>query len=166
MKTRRDALAPDWTITGSSNMLDELKVAARWSRERLDGRVTDRQLLDMVTSTPARIAGIDDEVGAIRAGLRADLLVIDGDDDDPYRAVIDAEPADVRLVLIEGVPMYGARPAMASFWESADLEVISLPDEEKALAAPAALVDVPAIAARLATALKAEGTSLAPLAEP
>src|SRR5678816_3531559 len=29
------ALAPDWAVTGSSNMLDELKVAAQWNREQL-----------------------------------------------------------------------------------------------------------------------------------
>jgi imidazolonepropionase-like amidohydrolase len=44
----------------------------------------------MATSIPAHIAGIDDEVGAIRVGLRADILVINGDHNNPYRAIIDA----------------------------------------------------------------------------
>ncbi len=30
-------------------MLDELKTAAQWNRQRLGGRLTDRQLVDMVT---------------------------------------------------------------------------------------------------------------------
>ncbi len=67
------ALAPDWALTGSSNMLDELKTAAQWNREHLGGRLTDRQLVDLVTSVPAHVAGVDDEVGFIRPGLRADL---------------------------------------------------------------------------------------------
>ena len=70
------AVPPDWAVTGSGNMLEELKTASRWNRERLGGQLTDRQLFDMVTSVPARVAGVDDEVGAIRPGLRADLLVI------------------------------------------------------------------------------------------
>ncbi len=157
------ALAPDWAITGSSNILDELKVAASWNRERLGGRLTDRQLVDMVTSTPARVAGVDDEVGAIRPGLHADLLVIDGDHNDPYRAVIEAGPTDVRLVLIEGVPLYGDPRLMMRFWELLDLEEMLLSGAGKSLATPAAGVKVADLAARLEGALKGEGTSLAPL---
>jgi hypothetical protein len=33
----------------------------------LEVAYTDRQLVDMATSIPAHIAGIDDEVGAIRS---------------------------------------------------------------------------------------------------
>jgi 5-methylthioadenosine/S-adenosylhomocysteine deaminase len=160
------ALAPDWAITGSSNMLDELKTAAQWNRRRLGGRLTLRQLVDMVTSVPAHIAGVEDEVGTIKAGLRADLLVISGDRNDPYAAVVGANPADVQLVLIEGVPLYGNRTFMQSFWAPADLEEISLPGTPKTLATPAAAIVVAGLAARLQAALQAEGTSLASLTEP
>src|SRR5262249_5382303 len=60
------ALAPDWAISGSGNMLDELRTAGQWNRDHLGGRLTDRQLVEMTSATPARIAGIDDEAGAIR----------------------------------------------------------------------------------------------------
>src|SRR4030095_12604378 len=73
------ALAPDWAITGSSNIVDGPTTGARRDRELPGARLTERQLVDMVTSVPARVAGVDDEVGAIRAGLRADLIVIGGD---------------------------------------------------------------------------------------
>src|SRR5262249_27810794 len=53
------ALAPDWALTGSSNMLDELKVASRWNRDHLSGRLSDRDLVEMATSVPARIVGVD-----------------------------------------------------------------------------------------------------------
>jgi 5-methylthioadenosine/S-adenosylhomocysteine deaminase len=105
-------LAPDWAISGSGNMLDELHFADRWNREHLGGRLTDRQLVDTVTSIPAGMAGIDDEVGAIRPGLRADLLVISGDHDAALRAAIDAGPDDVQLILIEDVALYGAQMVM------------------------------------------------------
>jgi 5-methylthioadenosine/S-adenosylhomocysteine deaminase len=157
------ALAPDWAITGSSNMLDELKVAAQWNRDHLGGRLTDRQLVDMVTSVPARIAGVDDEVGAIRVGLRADLLVIGGSLNDPYGAVVEATPAEVQLVLIGGVALYGDRTLMKRFWKPGDLEEILVPGAPKTLATPVADVVVSAVAARLQAALGGEGTSLAPL---
>src|SRR5215212_7596525 len=79
------ALGPDWAITGSSNLLDELHYAAQWNADHLAGRLTDEQLVAMVTTIPAQMAGIDDAVGAIRAGLRADLLVIAGDRAHPTR---------------------------------------------------------------------------------
>jgi hypothetical protein len=159
------ALAPDWALTGSSNMLDELKVAARWNRERLGGRLTDRQLVDMATAAAARAVGVDDEVGTIAPGLRADLLVVRGDPNAPFRAVIDATAADVQLVLIAGVPLYGARGLMAPFWGQSDLEKISLPGGPKVLASPAAGISVSGVAARLTAALLGQGASLAPLTE-
>jgi 5-methylthioadenosine/S-adenosylhomocysteine deaminase len=165
------ALAPDWALTGSSNMLDELKTAAEWNRDHLGGRLTNRQLLDMVTSVAARVAGVDDEVGVIRPGLRADLLVIGGDDNDddeavdPYRATIEATPANVRLVVIDGVALYGDRELMQLFWQRSDLEEISVSGVTKSIATPAAAVVVSGLAARLQAALQLEGSSLAPLVE-
>jgi 5-methylthioadenosine/S-adenosylhomocysteine deaminase len=159
------ALAPDWAITGSSNVLDELKTAGQWNSEHLGGRLTARQLVDMVTSVPAHVAGVDDEVGTLRAGLRADVLVLRGDANNPYGSVLRATAADVQLVMIEGVPLYGDGALMQKFWAPADLEGISLANGTKALATPAAGLSVSGLAAILQPALQAEGTSLAPLAE-
>jgi len=157
------ALAPDWAVTGSATMLDELKTADAWDRRHLQGRLTPRQLLDMATSVPAHAAGIDDEVGALRAGLRADLVVLRGDATDPYSSVLRAGPREVQLVMIDGVPLYGDATLMRKFWAAADLERIDVANAAKALAIPAAGVSVAGLAAELAPALAAEGTSLAPL---
>jgi hypothetical protein len=119
----------------------------------------------MVTSVPAQVAGVDDEVGAIQVGLRADLVVVGGDPDDPYGAVVRASAASVQLVLIAGVPLYGDRDLNERFWDPQDLEEIAVPGGLKTLATPAAGVVAAQIAARLQAALSAEGTSLAPLAE-
>ena len=159
------ALAPDWAISGSSNMLDELKVASKWNREHLGGRLSNRQLIDMVTYTAAHAVGIDDEVGSIRPGLRADLLVVSGRNVETLKSVVDATPEDIQLVVIGGVPMYGARKLMEPFWERSDLETISIFGSTKVLATGAAGVVASEIAARLGPAMSAQGTSLAPLVE-
>ena len=159
------ALAPDWAVTGSSNMLNELKVAALWNSERLGGRLTNKQLVDMATSIPAHIAGIDDEVGAIKVGLRADLIVINGDHNNPYKSVIDATAANVDLVFINGVPLYGDRIFMKHFWDESELEEIISPEATKTLATPAVNFLVSDVENRLQLALQAEGSSLAPLTE-
>ena len=159
------ALAPDWAITGSSNILDELKVAWLWNLQHLGGRLSDRDLVDMVTIAPARIAGIDDEVGAIRVGLRADLMVIGGNHNDPYRSLVGATAEDVQLVLIQGVPLYGDRALMARFWEKSELEELELPFGWKALASRATRTSVLDLAVRLGIAMQGEGMTLAPLTE-
>lgn len=160
------ALAPDWALTGSSNVLDELKIADQWNRSHLGGRLAPRQLVDMVTSIPARITGIDDEVGMLRTGLRADVLVLRGDASDPYGSVLRATASDVQLVTIEGVPLYGDKGLMQRFWAAGDLEGITVEKASKVLARPAAGVSVEDLSASLRAAMVAEGTSLAPLTEP
>jgi 5-methylthioadenosine/S-adenosylhomocysteine deaminase len=161
----RVALAPDWAISGSANMLDELHFADQWNRTHLGGRLTDRELVDMVTRIPAAEAGVDDEVGAIRVGLRADLLIIDGDQNDALRGVIDGTPDDVQLMMIEGVPLYGDRNLMEQFWARSSLEEIALPNGPKTLASGAAGFVFSSVVGRLVPALTADGTSLAPLVE-
>jgi hypothetical protein len=161
----RVALAPDWAVSGSANMLDELHFADEWNRTHLASRLTDRQLVDMVTGIPAREAAIDDEVGAVIPGLRADLTIISGDPHDPLRAVIEATPRDVRLVLIDGVPLYGDRDALRRFWPKSALEDITLSSGTKALASAAAGFVFSDVVARLQRAFAAEGIPLAPLTE-
>jgi 5-methylthioadenosine/S-adenosylhomocysteine deaminase len=73
-------------------MLDELKTASAWNGSHLNGLLTPRQLVEMAASVPAHVAGLDDEVGTLRAGLRADVLVLRGDANDPYGSVLRARP--------------------------------------------------------------------------
>jgi 5-methylthioadenosine/S-adenosylhomocysteine deaminase len=158
------ALAPDWAVSGSSNMLDELKTADAWNRSQLGARLSSRQLVDMVTSVPAHAAGIDDEVGALQAGLRADLIVLRGDATNPYGSVVRARARDVQLVVIDGVPLYGDLALMQKFWPAGDLEPIAIGKSTKMLAISAAGVSPFGLGTGLRPLLEAEGTSLAPLA--
>jgi hypothetical protein len=159
------ALAPDWAITGSSNMLDELHFADQWNQNHLNGRLTDEQLVDMVTSIPAKIAGIDDEVGAIQSGLRADLLVVEGDHNDPYHALVSATAADVQLVIIDGVAVLGAPHYMLEFYPEEELETIEIDGTIKMIHMPVDGQTFADVVIRLQTALASQGISLAPITE-
>jgi cytosine/adenosine deaminase-related metal-dependent hydrolase len=103
------ALAPDWTPSGTGDELSELGFA----REHLDrtdpSLFTDEELVKMATSIPAKMLGVGDQIGHLSVGHYADVLVIDRPDLDPYAGVVRANSADVRLVMIGGVPMYGDR---------------------------------------------------------
>ena len=158
-------LAPDWAITGGDNMLDELHFAAAWNQDHLDGRLTDQDLVNMVTSVPAHIAGIDDEVGMIQVGRRADLLIITGDQHNPYQSLVTATPDDVSLVMIDGVPLYGDSQLMNIFWNEDELQSVSLDANSKMLATPAVGFDLVEVSTNLQTALVAQGTSLAPIVD-
>lgn len=61
----------------------------------------------MVTTRAAKAVGLGAVLGSITAGKKADLMVIGGDITKPYEALLAASPADVRLVLVGGAPLYG-----------------------------------------------------------
>lgn len=154
------ALAPDWSLTGSANLLEEMRYAADWSRANVGELLTDRQLVEMATAVPAAIAGIADKVGSIQIGMHADLLVIRGSRKNPYRAVVHARPSDVRLVTVNGVPAYGTPGLMRQLHNGWDFEVLDICGTRMAVdttpGAPSLLdrrYRFAATAARLSTAL-------------
>jgi 5-methylthioadenosine/S-adenosylhomocysteine deaminase len=114
------ALAPDWSPTGSTNMLAELQFASRLNREQLFSLLSERGLFEMATSIPARIAGIDDKVGSLQPGLYADLFVLMGDGSQPFRTLAQARPEDIQLVLVGGVPIYGSERLVGQFHVSTE----------------------------------------------
>jgi cytosine/adenosine deaminase-related metal-dependent hydrolase len=100
------ALGADWLPSGSTSLLSEMKVA----RQELTNQghpVTARQLVDMVTSGAAAVAGLADELGSLAVGRAADLVVFARADTDAYESVCASTPNDVELVLIGGDLVYG-----------------------------------------------------------
>jgi cytosine/adenosine deaminase-related metal-dependent hydrolase len=101
------AIAPDWSMGGSQNLLDELRFARDWDQQHWNGRLSPQDLVTMTTAIPASILAFEDKIGAIKEGYVADIAVFAGDRKKPYDAIVAATPKDVRLVLIGGVPLYG-----------------------------------------------------------
>ena len=100
------ALGADWLPSGSTSLLAEMKVARRELADQ--GRLLDaRDLVAMVTSTAADIAGLGDKLGRLEVGRPADVLVLSRCDPDPYESVCASTPNDVELVLIGGDLAYG-----------------------------------------------------------
>ncbi len=108
------ALGTDWTPTGSMNLLRELDCADFINRTYWAGYFTDEALWQMVTGNAAAVTATDDVIGSIAVGRVADLAVFDGRVNAGYRAVIDAEPKDVALVLRGGKPLYGEAATIAA----------------------------------------------------
>jgi cytosine/adenosine deaminase-related metal-dependent hydrolase len=107
MRNVRVALAPDWSIGGSQNLLDELRFADEVDATVWGDTLTPAALVDMVTRVPAELIGLDAELGRLAVGLKADVVVIGGDFDAAHASVIAATPREVRLVMVGGLVLYG-----------------------------------------------------------
>ena len=95
------ALGADWLPSGSTSLLGEMKVARR--QLALEGHpIAAADLVAMVTSVAARVAGLSDHLGSLAVGLPADLLVLERHHTDPYESVCLADPSWVELVSIGG----------------------------------------------------------------
>lgn len=101
------SLAPDWSMGGSVNLLDELKFADGWDNQHWNDILSPKDLVLMVTTNAAKAAALDDRLGALKLGYYADLSIIYGDVTDPYSAVIQAKPQTVALVMVGGKILYG-----------------------------------------------------------
>ena len=128
----RISLAPDWGPSGSKNVLHELKVADLWNTNNLNSYFSDYDLATMVTKNPALGNNWDDSVGTINAGLYADLVVMDTFHEDPYRNLIEAIDADVRLTVVNGQPVFGDIDLMSTL-KGNDWEIIEGPGFDKAV---------------------------------
>jgi hypothetical protein len=104
----RVGLGADWSTSGSRNLLGELRVARAASL----GRIPARDLVAMATRDAAAILGWDKALGTLEPGKRADLVVLAGTGGDPYDALVHADEADVRLVMIDGAPRAGSEALM------------------------------------------------------
>jgi hypothetical protein len=74
----------------------------------------------MATVNAARILKWDGELSTIEPGKRADLLVIAGQQGDPYERLLRAQETDIHLALIEGVGRYGLARLMAPWSAGAE----------------------------------------------
>ncbi len=101
------ALGTDWTASGSMNLLRELRCADSYNQTYLDHFFSDEELWLMVTRNAALVTASDDALGTLKVGSFGDVAIFDGRQNGDYRAVIDAEPQDVVLVMRAGKPLYG-----------------------------------------------------------
>lgn len=93
----RVALGSDSRLTGSPDLLEELRVAAAVSG--LDAGTLE----SLVTEASARLLGLNDR-GVLRVGARADILVLPA-----HRPLSSVRRADLRIVMLGGSMRYGDR---------------------------------------------------------
>ncbi len=120
------ALAPDWSLGGSINMLDELAFAAAYDDAHLGNVLTSERLFRMVTIDAARALGVDASIGSLEVGKRADLAIVGGDPGNPYDSLVQLRPAAVQLVMVDGRALYGDAALLAAGPAAPGCETLSV----------------------------------------
>lgn len=127
------ALAPDWSMGGSQNLLDELRTADDWDDDNWNDRITPKMLIEMVTSNAAAVLGLADTIGRLEVGFKADIAVFTTLDADPFRSITLATPADVRLVMVDGIILFSDPDVQEIEPSLNECETISVCGTEKLL---------------------------------
>lgn len=74
------ALGTDGPASNNNfNLFEEMKTSALVHKLESPEKINEQQVLDMATINGARALGLEDEVGSVEEGKKADLLVIDLD---------------------------------------------------------------------------------------
>jgi len=112
-------LGTDSLFTGTSGLLEEIRMARACYNERYGEELPARDLFAMVTVNAARALHLEPTAGTIESGGRADLLCLEarGLQRDPYEALIAARTDDILLLLCNGRPLLG-RPEFREIFEA------------------------------------------------
>ncbi len=130
------AIAPDWSLGGSQNMLDEMRFGDHVDDEQWGNILTAADLWQMATINAALALGVDTLLGSLEVGKRADVAVFlpaEGSID-PYEAVLQATPREVTLVFLDGRLLYGDADLVSAVPANAISENIDICCRSKFLA--------------------------------
>jgi cytosine/adenosine deaminase-related metal-dependent hydrolase len=101
------ALGTDSTASGSVDLMAELR--------GLRGLLSDGALLAMVTRNAAQLLGVP-SLGVLKANHPADFVLLDRPEaTSQAEALLTAQPADIRLVVLAGRPVLTRPPFIAHF---------------------------------------------------
>jgi len=112
------ALSPDWTISGSDNLLGEMKFAFDYAKKTWGAAnpVTPERLYKMVTTDAALTAGLEDHFGQLKKGFAGDFFLAPKLDQNPFVSLLKTEPKNISLVFVEGKAVYGDDARMVSLY--------------------------------------------------
>jgi large repetitive protein len=122
----RLSLGTYWQVTGSMNMQRELTCASELNDAYLGDVFSDRDLWRMATFNPAYSLGASDSIGVLGVDRFGDVAIYDASVHAGYRAVIDAAPGDVVLVLRGGVPLHGDAGVIAALSGGSGCDVVDV----------------------------------------
>lgn len=113
---------------GAKNLLDQLKIARAYLDSAAGAKVSNRELIEMLTVNPARALRMEDQLGAVKPGYLANLtLVLCSAARNPWDCAVNARPGDLSLVVSAGRPRFGDEAFIAPFSEAGQGEAVPPP---------------------------------------
>ena len=100
------SLGVDWNPTGSDHIFDELRTAAEVNEEDFGGAIPDSDWIKLITVNPARALALEEQVGRLAPGLKADITVLRAQQSDPTKSLLGAHLQDVQMVWVGGNLLY------------------------------------------------------------
>ena len=97
----RIALSTDWSPSGSFNMREEI-MCARRAASAAGVALSADALWRMSTINGAYALGLEDRLGSIKPGLRADLILVASAGGDPHDAVLTATERELLAAWVDG----------------------------------------------------------------
>jgi 5-methylthioadenosine/S-adenosylhomocysteine deaminase len=120
------ALAPDWSMGGSQNLLDEMRFADAWDDKHFGNVLGAKDLVAMTTKNAASALALDAKIGSLAVGKVADLVVVSPKRADPYASLVAATPRDVRITMVDGKILYGDAQLQAAAPQAPGCEAITI----------------------------------------
>ena len=114
------SIGTDSPMSGGLNTLNEIKIGKKYFADAYGEILSDKQIVKMMTSNPAKALRLKRN-GKVEAGYLADLVVFDNKGGDPYASVVSAELKNIKLIVIEGMPVYG-NAEYADLFDALDIE--------------------------------------------
>lgn len=99
-------IGTDSPMSGGENMLYEMKYGKSLYKRLYGEDLPDKEIVAMATQNGAKAFHLN-KFGRIENGYIADFVVFKNRADTPYKSIVTARLADVRLVVIDGKPAYG-----------------------------------------------------------
>jgi cytosine/adenosine deaminase-related metal-dependent hydrolase len=99
-------IGTDSAMTGGENLLYEMKIDKDIYKSVYGEELPDETLVKMATINAAKAFRFP-LLGRIKEGFTADITVVRDQGGDPWHSVVNADLSDIKLVIIDGRPVYG-----------------------------------------------------------
>lgn len=125
------ALSTDWSPSGSMNMSRELKCAVDYNATYLNNSFTYKEIWSMVTVNAAKALGVANQLGDIKVGYWADIIIVKAKGLANYKDLISLTPDSILMSFRAGKPLFGYSSLMKSMTGGcADLSEQGMPGRQ------------------------------------
>ncbi|TGL56659.1 hydrolase [Leptospira ognonensis] len=127
-------LGTDFSPSGSSNLLEELRFAKKLFFDLYEEEISDRTLLDWITVNPSKAFKIPN-IGSLKAGCSADFVVFEEDEKSSEISISNKSSGQIDLIVIDGSPRLASIHHKKLFSDlGIDFEIIKLEGKDKIVA--------------------------------